>query len=67
MKTKINCPVCNGCGMLEPPKKKSNSVIEQKIIIVKKLKENGYSVREIMKIMNYKSPQAVSYLLKKQN
>lgn len=43
----------------------AKEIINKKVDIVKKLKETGYSVREIMKIMNYKSPQAISYLLKK--
>lgn len=59
----IVCPICNGSGKIKDPF--SKDVFEIRSEIAKKLKGKGYTVREIMKVFNYKSTSAVANLLKK--
>lgn len=59
---KIKCPVCEGIGELDAP------ALDKDIIGKKKraaglLKEAGFSFREIMRFLGYKSPRSVQYLL----
>lgn len=58
----MKCLFCKGTGELESPR--DIALIEIKIEVAKGLRKEGYSIRQIMKIMNYKSPSAVTYLLK---
>lgn len=62
-KDKIDCPVCKGSGEVFAPKPVES--IDKKIKAAKELKKAGFSFREIMKLMNYKSTRSVSYLLEK--
>lgn len=59
---KIKCPMCEGCGEINPPHLKQK-ILKEKIKTAKSLKDSGYSIREIMRIMNYKSPRSVQDLL----
>lgn len=56
------CPICKGTGKLEVPTFKQKALAEKRQTALK-LKEQGYSIREIMKIMKYKSPRSVQTLL----
>ena len=57
------CPICGGSGELpESYKNKSQKVINNKIM-ARVLKKEGYSVRQIMKFMDYKSPNSVQKFL----
>ena len=62
---KIDCPICNGSGKIDEPKNLPADLFSQRVAIAKKLREQKFSIREIMRIMNYKSPQSVSLLLNK--
>lgn len=63
------CPICKGTGSI----KKSFSNFEKKTEIADKhsiaymLRESGYSIREIMKFLGYKSPNTIQSILKGNN
>lgn len=59
---KKTCPICHGTGSIENPHGKGKNM-EFKIHVAKTLKEQGFSIREIMKVMGYKSPRSVQDLL----
>lgn len=61
---RIKCPVCSGNGELTAPKNNTESRKRRKTIIAKKLREEGYTIREIMALMGYKSTTSVQLLLK---
>jgi len=56
------CPTCKGTGKIPLFKKMP---LERRISIATSLKLRSYTVREIMVIMNYKSPKSVQDLLTK--
>lgn len=58
----MKCLFCNGTGELENPR--DIAVTDIKREVAKRLRKEGYSIRQIMKIMNYNSPAAVTHLLK---
>lgn len=59
----INCPICKGTGKLREPVTAPKIIQTEKAKIAKKLRGAGYSFREIMKVLNYKSTNSVSKLL----
>ena len=59
----IRCPICNGKGEIETPKCLINKK-EAYSIMAKSLKKEGYSIRQTMKLMGYKSPRSIQVLLK---
>lgn len=61
---RITCPVCNGNGKIDEPANIRKDLLKEKSKIAKTLRESGYSIREIMRIMNYKSTNSVSLLLR---
>jgi hypothetical protein len=63
-KLNIQCPICKGKGVLTEPLTIPKDLAKERIVIAKALREKGYSIREIMKLMNYKSPLSVTLLLK---
>lgn len=54
------CPLCEGKG-------KVIDKMPKKIMIkkIKKMRELGFSIREIMRVLNYKSPRSIQVLLTK--
>ena len=60
----LNLPIVNNCADLKPPHFKQKKMTE-KAEKAKHLQAIGYSIREIMRIMNYKSPRSVQVLLKR--
>lgn len=56
--------MCKGCGEIEAPSL-SQKIMNEKITTAIALRSQGYSVREIMRLMNYKSPRSVTDLLNK--
>ena len=55
----FKCPVCKGKGSLEEPEKhKINKSVTNRVM-ARLLKKDGYSVRQIMRFMNYKSPNSI--------
>lgn len=59
----MQCPACKGSGEL-PINPRIRPDMEAKRIAAKALQSAGYSVRQIMRILNYKSPRSVAVLLK---
>jgi hypothetical protein len=58
------CPLCNGSGEIKLPSHRQKLMAEKKNA-AKALRSKGYSIREIMTIMKYKSPRSVVTLLNK--
>jgi len=54
--------MCKGIGIIPDPGLKQK-VMDGKKIFAKALRDKGYSIREIMKYMNYKSPRSVQKLI----
>ena len=61
---KHTCPICNGSGKIVAPNKMPDNAQAERADIAKRLRERGYSIREIMRLMNYKSPLSITLLLK---
>lgn len=57
----MKCPICKGKGELA----KSWGNKPDNRIMTKLLRKEGYSFREIMKFLNYKSPNSIRKLLNK--
>lgn len=55
--------MCKGTGEIELPKYHS-MLMNEKRATAKDLREKGYSFREIMNIMGYKSPRSIQLLLR---
>lgn len=58
------CPVCNGKGVIDKPTLRGK-MLDKKESVCKLLRDEGYSVREIMRLLGFKSPRAVQYYLNK--
>lgn len=56
----IECPMCKGEGELPTHKALTK---KDKVAMAKLLKKQGYSIRQTMKIMGYKSSRSVWRLL----
>lgn len=56
------CPICNGSGELPSPYHREITA-KDKGEIAKILKEKGYSIRQIMLFLKYKSPRSITRLL----
>lgn len=64
MTTQIQCPTCKGEGKINKPiHRRESKANDEKI--AKSLRKKGFSIREIMKLMKYKSSYSVTYLLNK--
>ena len=61
---KIKCPMCIGSGKIHAPEFKQK-LLPQKVSTAKRMRAKGYSIREIMRAMKYKSPRSVTNLLEK--
>lgn len=57
---KIKCPVC-GVGEIKAPKETIKKQRERAIkrVVVKALHKEGFSIREIMRFVNYKSTRSI--------
>lgn len=56
----IKCPICKGVGKLIEPKPLQD--MKLKASIAKDLLKQGFSYRQVMKLMDYKSPASVRSL-----
>ena len=66
MSTKHKCPACKGTGELDVlPRHIEDNQFGMKQLVAETLTEKGYSLRQIAKILGYKSPRSVQYLLEK--
>lgn len=59
------CILCKGTGELPIAYGNRKSDIELKKEIAKKLRKEGYSIRQIMRFVDYKSPNSVAKTLLK--
>lgn len=61
----IKCPICEGAGTLKKPKLNVSEIeLKENATII--LKKAGFSYREIMRLVGYKSPRSIQNILKKQ-
>ncbi len=65
MNNLCECPVCKGTGKYKLPHKMKVDSMEIKKEIAFKLRERGYSIRQIMVALGYKSPLSIQLFLKK--
>ena len=56
--------MCEGCGEINAPLFRQK-LMKEKEATAKRMRKEGYSIREIMKTMKYKSPRSVDKLLNK--
>jgi len=63
----MKCPICKGSGELKTPNCKNPAIkieLNPKYIATQ-LRKKGYSFREIAKLMGFKNPQSVKFLIEK--
>jgi hypothetical protein len=60
--TKITCPVCKGEGFVQTPKKQKAKTKE---MAIRSLVDAGFSYREIIGILGYRSVTTVTRAMKK--
>ena len=60
---KVRCPVCKGEGRIAEPKTKYDEIAAKAKAAVL-LREAGFSIREIMRLLDYKSPLSIQMHLK---
>jgi transposase-like protein len=58
----IKCPICKGTGKLEHPKHLND--MEEKHAAVLLLYDNKFSIRQIMRIVGYKSPNTIQEIIR---
>lgn len=61
----IICPICNGSGNLPETYSHRKLRLIDKKVMANLLRDKGYSIREIMRFLQYKSPRSVHELVKK--
>lgn len=64
-KQQVKCPVCKGSGEVPQAKDTIKSRQRRRSDIANQLRAEGYTIREIMALMDYKSPNSVAILLNK--
>jgi len=60
---KTECLLCKGTGKIAPPSKLRSAELKNRAILI--LSKNGYGVREIQRLLGYKSPRSVGIVLEK--
>lgn len=63
MISETQCPICKGTGIFQNPNRMQVDTVEVKRELAKKLREKGYSIRQIQQALGYKSTRSVTYLL----
>ena len=54
------CPICKGSGLIpQKCESRKSDVVQRKKKVSKVLHKKGYSYREIMKILGYRSPRTI--------
>lgn len=64
-KQQVKCPVCKGSGEVLRANNTIKSRQRRRSDIANKLRSEGYTIREIMALMGYKSTNSVAILLYK--
>jgi len=57
------CPICNGSGVLDRPKHGAIDDAAAKRAMARALHEHGYSFRQVMRLVGWKSTRSVSQAL----
>lgn len=65
MRNPIKCPICKGSGRLPKSYDHRKLKVIDKKVMAKLLRKEGYSIREIMRFLEYKSPRSVHRLVTK--
>jgi C4-type Zn-finger protein len=60
----MKCPICKGSGEIPDSRKRVPKAIDN-AIMSGLLRDAGYSIREIMKFLGYKSPRSVALCLER--
>ena len=60
----MDCPVCKGRGKLNPPVKRKAKAADNRVM-AKLLVDAGYSYRETMRFLGYKSSRSIAILIGK--
>lgn len=58
------CPTCHGTGDIGEPKHKEINTLNLKKELANRLHKQGFSMRQIMRALNYKSVRSVHLLIK---
>lgn len=58
----MKCPVCDGTGFIDT--QKSPTLVDMKRIAAKELRKKGLTMRDIQKVLGYKSVSTIKFLLK---
>lgn len=58
------CPICKGTGILELPHRHGDDERRAKQIMAQALHQNGYSLRQIMKLCGWKSVRSAALAVK---
>lgn len=56
----VICPVCKGTGKIKATTKQ-----QMRTEAIKTLYKDGFGIRQIQRLLGFKSPQSVSYVLQK--
>lgn len=63
----MKCPICNGSGKIEDPRsealKKMSINLKKKAVII--LHKEGFGLRQIQRLIGYKSPRSVAVIINK--
>lgn len=58
----MKCPVCEGTGFID--NHKTPTLVDMKRMAAKELRKKGLTMRDIQKVLGYKSVSTVKFLLK---
>ncbi len=57
----MNCPICQGTGTIKAPLVPRTKYLKP---MIRCLRDNGFSIRQIMKLTKYKSPLSIQRYLR---
>lgn len=58
----MKCPVCEGTGFINT--QKNPTLVDMKRMAAKELRKKGLTMRDIQKVLGYKSVSTIKFLLK---
>lgn len=65
LRAKVICPVCKGHGKIKPPgtQGRKSELVANNRVMAKLLVGAGYSLRETMRFLGYKSTRSIMLLI----
>jgi hypothetical protein len=60
----MECPICRGRGDIVAPESSRLGMMDLKRNAAKVLRQSGYGIRQIQRLLGYKSPRSASLLVK---